>query len=87
MKYALIVSNEYASYVTSWDTSYNPAKGVRTTLGFRIAEVEDTELFPAEEPLFWLECDDMITSENFYYDENDKQIKPIPPSPPYPEQQ
>lgn len=87
MKFALIASNETASYVTSWDTSYNPAKGITTVLGCRIAEVEDTELFAAESPLFWVECADDVTAENFYYDAGTKEIKPIPPSAPYPVQE
>ena len=33
--------------------------------GFRVAEVCD-ETFPVAEPLYWVECDDSITSQHVY---------------------
>jgi hypothetical protein len=87
MKYALISSEEYTSYVSSFDTDFTPAQPVYTELGWRVAEVEDTQLFPAEMPLFWVECDDNVTSIDYYYNPTTELITAIPSSPIRPEEQ
>jgi hypothetical protein len=48
-----------------------------TLLGAKVCQVQDTkkglvDVFP---DLFWVECEDEMTSANSYYDTNDKQVK------------
>lgn len=35
--------------------------------GFRIAEVSDS-IFPVAQPMFWVECDDSVVADLFWYD-------------------
>lgn len=77
MKNALISPNETVAYISAWElvgTSYVPIYAV---VGKRIAEVVD-QSFDVAAPLFWIACNDDVTSEFFYYDTNDKKIKNIP---------
>ena len=46
-------------------------------LGFRIAQVEQQE-FEVAEPLFWVDCDDTVKADQFWYDPADQTIKPKP---------
>lgn len=66
MKKALISPNENAY---SFDGTY---------LGIRVAQVEENA-FEVASPLFWIDCEDDIKSEEVYYDmENSKiLIKPV----------
>ena len=50
------------------------------SLGVRIAQVQDTKdgLIDVEGVLFWVECDDNVTTSTHYYDMGDNQIKPVP---------
>ncbi len=48
------------------------------TSGVRVAEVAATA-FPVAAPLFWVECDDTVTAEGFYWDGS--ACVEIPPMP------
>jgi hypothetical protein len=48
-------------------------------LGDRVAEVTANE-FPVADPLFWVECDDSVIADQFYW--LNEQILPIPAPPP-----
>lgn len=49
-------------------------------LGFRVAQVED-QAFDISEPLFWVDCDENVVADMWYYDNISKEIKlvPLPP--------
>lgn len=53
------------------------------TSGYRVAEVVDEvfEVNPTE--LFWVDCEDDVVADVYYYDTSDNTIKlkPIPPEP------
>ena len=65
---ALICPNEP---ITSFDN----------TSGYRIAEVTSTS-FEVAEPLYWLDCDDTVVSDMYYFDttSNSILIKSIDPA-------
>jgi len=46
-------------------------------IGYRVAQVEEQE-FEVAQPLFWVDCDDNIKADQFWYDPADQTIKPIP---------
>ena len=48
--------------------------------GYRVAQiVMDDSIFPVAEPdMFWVDCDDNVRQDKFWYDPVDKTIKPIP---------
>jgi hypothetical protein len=52
------------------------------TNGYRVAEVSP-QGFEVALPLFWVDCEDNVAADQFYYDPIDSQIKavPIPPAP------
>ncbi|NDB58391.1 hypothetical protein EB001_08085, partial [bacterium] len=64
MKKALISPNEQV-----YDVSVDP----NVYLGERIAEVAENE-FPVAPPLYWLDCEDYVNANNYYYDNNTKLI-------------
>lgn len=45
--------------------------------GYRVAQVENQE-FEVAEPLFWIDCDDTVKADLFWYDPADQTIKPNP---------
>ena len=45
--------------------------------GYRVAQVEQ-ESFDVAQPFFWVDCDDNIKADQFWYDPADQTIKPIP---------
>ena len=49
-------------------------------LGYRIAQVND-QPFEVALPLFWVQCDDEVVADMFWYDPSDQMIKVIPQSP------
>lgn len=53
------------------------------SLGVRIAQIQDTKdgLVDVDGLLFWVECDDDVTTWGNYYDVSDNQIKPVPVAP------
>lgn len=68
MKYALISPIET---IFSYDG---------TVLGSRIATVSKFN-FDVAEPLFWIECNDTITADEFYWDGEAIVARPVPPAP------
>ena len=50
-------------------------------IGYRIAEVTDTP-FEVAEPLYWLDCDDTVVADVYYFDivSNSISIKPFIPT-------
>lgn len=84
-KNALISPNESpVKYPSGWTTDTPPAP-IYTSISnsCRVAEVSDTT-FEVAEPLFWTQCNDDVTADSFYYNTQDDEIYPFPPSPPYP---
>lgn len=54
--------------------------------GFRIAQVEPAEnIFSVADPLYWLDCEDEVMADFWYFDPADATIKavlvPLPPTP------
>jgi hypothetical protein len=47
------------------------------TTGYRVADVHETG-FEVANPLFWIECDDDVLADRFYYDPVDSTIKAVP---------
>ncbi len=84
MNYALISPDEQVQYISGW-TEDKPPQPIWTTIpnAERIAEVAANQ-FEVAPPLFWLQCDDQITAELWYYDAIDEQFKQIPPPVPRP---
>jgi hypothetical protein len=85
MKNALISPNESPiQYISGW-TNDNPPQAILTNIenSCRIAEVAD-KTFEVALPLFWTSCEDNVLADQFYYNTNDKEIYPIPKTPPYP---
>jgi hypothetical protein len=78
MKKAIISPNESPiQYVSGW-TEANPKTPIYSTYAnsCRVAEVCDTE-FEIAPPLFWVDCDDDVVSDEFYYDTIANEILPI----------
>lgn len=48
--------------------------------GYRVAQVE-LNTFEVANPLFWLECENDVKQDLFFYDPSEKLIKPIPVPP------
>jgi hypothetical protein len=47
--------------------------------GYRICQVEDADsTFEVAKDLFWLDCDNNIIADKYYYDPSDNKIKLIP---------
>jgi hypothetical protein len=85
MKNALISPNESPiKYISGWTTDV-PPNPIYTNIesSCRVAQVE-LETFEVSTPLFWTSCADDVIADQFYYNENDKEIYPIPSSPPAP---
>jgi hypothetical protein len=85
MKNALISPNETDSYISSWVDYFTP---VWTTIpdSQRIAEVAD-QRFNVAPPLYWMECADDVTAEEWYLDTATGLITKEPdpaPQPPRP---
>jgi hypothetical protein len=46
-------------------------------IGYRIAQVQDNE-FEVASPLFWVDCNNDVIADQFWYDPADQTIKPNP---------
>ena len=71
MKKALISPEEEIFHVTEGDF-----------LGYRVAQIEE-DSFDVCEPLFWVDCEDHIVADQWYYDKDTQEFKlvPLPPDP------
>ena len=45
--------------------------------GYRVAEIHETG-FPVAEPLFWIDCDNTIIADQFWYNPSDSTFKTMP---------
>jgi len=84
-KQALISPIEFpVKYISGWTTD-TPPEPILTPIenSCRVAEVED-QTFEVALPLFWTPCADDVVADQWYYNTNDKEIYPLPASPPYP---
>jgi hypothetical protein len=79
MKKALISPNEQVSYVSGWTSKNDP---IFTTIpnSSRVAEICDTS-FEVAAPLFWMDCENNVAADLWYYDSVSKTILEVPPSP------
>ena len=83
MKKALISPQENPiSYISSWVSRTQPVNSYYPN-SCRIAEVADSE-FEIAPPLFWVNCADDVTAENYWFDTSNDIINPIvnAPQPP-----
>jgi hypothetical protein len=46
--------------------------------GYRVAEIHETG-FDIAEPLFWVDCDDTIVADQYWFDPIDNSFKVVPP--------
>lgn len=53
--------------------------------GYRVADVHETG-FEVHSSLFWVDCEDNVVADQFWYDPESQTIKPIPEPEPEPEQ-
>jgi hypothetical protein len=73
MKYALVCPNEPV-------VVNNPTTHESIASGYRIAEVQDTQLWNPAEPTYWLECADTVGADTWYFDTTTQAITQIPVS-------
>ena len=66
---ALINPNEEAKYVSSW----NKQDSIYTVLGQRICDVAENE-FEVATPLFWVDCNNDVKADLYYYDVTTQSI-------------
>jgi len=87
MKKALISTTETPIFYVSGYTPDQPPKPIFTPIenSCRVAQVvnagQEFEVFDA---LFWVDCDDNIIADQFYYNTTDEQIYPVPEPAPLP---
>lgn len=49
------------------------------TNGYRVAQVEpEDNIFGVLEPMYWLDCNDDVIADRWYYDTTEKTIKEVP---------
>lgn len=79
MKNALINPNESPiKYISGWTDDPTPEPiFVQIENSCRICEVLN-ETFDVCLPLFWIECNDDVLADQYYYNLTDKEIYPIP---------
>ena len=85
MKQALISPNEEPiKYISGW-TQDDPPQPIYTVIlnSCRVAEVMD-QTFEIAPPLFWVECEDNVKADQWYYDTENQTIDiiPLPPTQP-----
>jgi len=57
-------------------------------IGVRVAQVESPEnTFALAEPMMWIDCDDDVIEDQFYWDGSSFIVVPVPPAPVVPEAQ
>ena len=85
MKNALIDPNTSpVKYISGWTDDTDP-QPIYTQIdnSYRVAQVSD-KTFDICPPLFWTPCADDVVTDEFYYHIDDKEIYPVPESPPKP---
>lgn len=63
--------------VSSTENVLNP--NTQEVIGWRVAETAAQE-FPVYKTLFWVDCDDAVEADQWYYDNADSTIK-VKPTP------
>jgi hypothetical protein len=78
---ALIDPKAQVQYISAWTTEvpYEPIYATYPN-GERVCQVADVS-FPVAQPLFWVDCENDVLADQFYYDSSDKTIKPIDNAP------
>lgn len=87
MKRALISPAESVQYITSW-IDFNTPVVSDLPNSARVAEVA-AQAFEVCPTLFWVECSDEVTAEDWYFDTNMQVVTkiPAPPTKPIPSDQ
>lgn len=82
MKNAIIDPREQVSKIIGW-TSATPPLPIPQEIpnSARVAEVAD-QTFPVAEPLFWVQCDDNVVADQWYFDTVTQEILVVPAPPP-----
>ena len=87
---ALIDPNSVVSHVALWTWAGSVVEPTIETYpnSARVCEVVENE-FPVAEPLFWVDCDQNVIPDQFYFDTEAQQILPVQNAepPPKPESQ
>ena len=92
MKLALIDPTTQVNVLTGWEPNPDPKiPGKYVPLyevipnSARVAQVVDVGgSFPIAPPFFWVECNDDVVADQWYYDTQTEQIIVIPEPAPYP---
>lgn len=82
MSSALIDPNSPVSYVTGWADKTLVFSVIPNSA--RVCQVvSDGSEFPIAEPLTWVECDDQVVADQFYFEvtTNEFLAVPVPPPP------
>lgn len=58
--------------------STNELRGPTNTEGYRVVEVVDTEFEVNPTNLMWVDCDDSIVPDKYYYRTSDSTFKKLP---------
>lgn len=66
MKYALISPNEKVVVISAWEESADGYVPTYLEVGDRVAHVSGAK-FDVAQPLFWVECPDEVTAEQYCY--------------------
>ena len=88
MKKALISPNEVVRTISNWLWDGRTWVSVITEVpnSDRVAQVEPADnIFQVAEPLYWMDCEDDVVADAFYYNNATKQILPVPAPVPKPE--
>lgn len=77
MKKALIDPQTNVEYISSW-TNESPPKPIYSIYpnSARVAQVALTE-FEVAPPLFWVNCEDNVVQDEYWYDTVSSTIKPV----------
>lgn len=83
MKKALISPNEAPiSYIAGWTETTTPEPiYANYPNSCRVAQVTSSE-FEVAPPLFWVDCNDDVIADKFYYDTSNQTINPVVNAPP-----
>jgi hypothetical protein len=47
--------------------------------GYRVAQVVEVEsIFPVADPLYWMDCDDQVVADQYWFDPSDSTLKEMP---------
>lgn len=79
MKKALISVIEPVMHITGWNEDLTPIVAELTDSA-RVAQVTDAE-FEVAEPFFWMNCNDNVVADQFYYNTKTKKIVEMPAIP------